>query len=184
MNTIVAIAILSVLVSVLAFWAAILHRRSNTLRILFHAHRNWSHDVTDGQGQRLANLLDGFHSLERRTGAWIRRMQDCASQHAVAHVERTVEQVDDRLGKLEQATGGLWRTAQGYVLQIRDMTDEHLDNARAYLKDRGLPPNPNIEAECRRRVEAAKIQGQVRLEKKQTTRVIAKLRKERLRRPR
>lgn len=49
-------------------------------------------------------------------------------------VMRTVE-------LLLSATGGLWPTGRGQLMQIRDMTDAHISNALEYLKENPAPPS-------------------------------------------
>ena len=61
----------------------------------------------------------------------------------------------DRVGALEEATGGLWRTARGELMQIRDMSDGHL--AACHRDGCGPATMKKLENEIeRRRIDRAK----------------------------
>lgn len=71
----------------------------------------------------------------------------------VEQQQETISKLERRLRKLETTTGGYWTTASGYRLQVRDMSDSLLRNARAYLEKDGFAPNEDLEREAARREE-------------------------------
>lgn len=63
-----------------------------------------------------------------------------------------------KVALLEESTGGLWKTRSGVLIQVRDMTDAHLRNAREWLKGHGKPKSANLDQEHGRREAAKKVQ--------------------------
>ncbi len=53
----------------------------------------------------------------------------------VSQLERDVEALKDKVSLLVRSSGGFWETGMGAILRIRDMTDSHLQNALAWLKE-------------------------------------------------
>jgi hypothetical protein len=172
--TTIAFCVLFPMMSV-ALW--VLFRRLDTLHVLFHAHKRWAVDHSDiqervrqGSARQWHEEMENFgrhmRTIEQRVDSWAENMQNTASRHLVSQVERAVEDVDRRLGRIELSTGGLWKTAQGHLMQVRDMDDKHLDNAIMFLHDTHQNRSPDLDREARRRVEAIKIQAEVERERK------------------
>jgi len=54
--------------------------------------------------------------------------------------------------KLVETSGGFWKTQDGYILQVRQMSENHLQNSRRYLESRGRPKSADLETEHQRRI--------------------------------
>lgn len=72
----------------------------------------------------------GLDDLEQKTsnnaeGLWRLKRQSW----------RSINSLRADIDQLTNSTGGLWRTAKGEVLQIRQMSDSHIENAIAYIDE-------------------------------------------------
>lgn len=104
------------------------------------------HGTNQYQGKCLANLEEG----SKRSRSQYENPRAAAAQ--ISRLTRRVFELEQRakpdpmrfgkgndpdthpmLKKLEESTGGLWRTAKGELLQVRDMSDGHLENAYQFV---------------------------------------------------
>ena len=79
-------------------------------------------------------------------------------------VELELALLNNRLAKLEETTGGFWRTAHGHLMALRQMSDGHLRAARQHaIETKQLTAVPKLSAEIERReIDRAYTQAQNR----------------------
>lgn len=98
--------------------------------------------------KKFADLEDDLASLE----VTLRSFQDAHDERG-----RIIDDLQKKVLNLNESTGGLWKTRDGVLVQVRDMTDSHLRNAREWLKDHGKSPSLNLDAEFGRRLAGEKL---------------------------
>lgn len=108
----------------------------------------YNHETNQRAASTFADMAD-------LTGRELRRLENQIRKDDAANTA-AFRDLSDRVDQFALATGGLWTTATGEVLQVRDMDDEHLANTQAYLKARHSS-NVHIEAEINRRKHATTI---------------------------
>lgn len=72
------------------------------------------------------------------------------------HRDRLVELEEERKLQLQLAGGGVWKTQSGFVLRIRDMSTNHLNNTlRLFASKSDKEPFVSMQRELARRAEDA-----------------------------
>jgi hypothetical protein len=117
----------------------------------------------------LAYVLLMRFRANSRLGALRKELQEFAS-HAALHRSHTrrLGEIDKHLHNLGESTGGMWRTALGTLLQIRQMSDAHIANAIAYCDEVGSEADEGRARLCaeqkRRRYDARMSEKQAQAE--------------------
>lgn len=102
--------------------------------------------INTQNSDRLKNLDDAFTRLRDRAFNSDERIK-----HLIAQV-----------AQLNTSTGGFWRTALGTLLQIRQMSDGHIENSLAHLTETGREGSQawdELRAEQKRRTYDAKMRA-------------------------
>lgn len=83
-----------------------------------------------------------------------------AAEENIARQARTGAKYREEHDRMMLSTGGLWKTKAGDVVQVRDMDDQHLENAVRFLAEQGKS-DPHLDAERKRRENGKRIQAEV-----------------------
>ena len=95
----------------------------------------------------LRERMDSTESLLIRQGEELERMR-----RRQGLMEDTFVKTDAKVGNLDRASGGTWRTASGHTLRIRDMSDNHIKRCLG-SNFPGPGARKNMEREQSRRKE-------------------------------
>ena len=95
----------------------------------------------------LRERMDSTESLLIRQGEELERMR-----RRQGLMEDTFVKTDAKVGNLDRASGGTWRTASGHTLRIRDMSDNHIKRCLG-SNFPGPGARANMEREMQRRKE-------------------------------
>ena len=68
-----------------------------------------------------------------------------------AELQRRVEELDELARENQQLKPFLWQTAEGKVMALHTIEDDHLKNILTHLARNGRPINKALKAEARRR---------------------------------
>lgn len=117
----------------------------------------------------LLALLVGkrYHQINSENGRRLREFDDQLKAHANLHRShgRHLTELDSefrmcrsQIAQLNTSTGGFWKTALGTLLQIRQMSDDHIENALLHLEETGRGSSESVrmlrEEQKRRRYDA------------------------------
>lgn len=80
----------------------------------------------------------------------------------VRSLKSCLAELREDVTRLEQSTGGMWRTARGDVLQLRHMSDDHLANAIQHLEEERKNPDLDVLDDLHREVERREVDRQHR----------------------
>lgn len=79
-----------------------------------------------------SRTLNEFRDDNNRLAQQVRREGD-----RVIHLQSDLAICRSQIAQLNTSTGGFWRTGIGTIVQIRQMSDNHLEQALAHLKETG-----------------------------------------------
>lgn len=90
----------------------------------------------NGEG---APILERLAKLERRHEHYEQEMQrtNCDMRARLDEARAVEADLRQKLALLEESTGGLWRMQDGTLIQIRQMSDSHLQNAIRRFEGQG-----------------------------------------------
>lgn len=110
------------------------------------------------------SLLVGrrYHQINRENSDTLREFRSDLSRLAqqVRRESDRQSMIGERLTRLDDSTGGFWRTALGTTLQIRQMSDAHIANALAHLTETGREGSDgwdSLRAEQKRRARDRRL---------------------------
>lgn len=94
------------------------------------------------------SLLVGrrYHQINRENSRTLNEFRDELRTHSQLHRShtRSIANTDAEisiqrqlLSRIDESTGGLWKTGIGTIVQIRQMSDNHLGQALAHLEETG-----------------------------------------------
>lgn len=121
----------------------------------------------------LLALLVGkrYHQINSENGRRLREFDEQLRSHADLHRShgRRLLNLDSeaalcrsQIAQLNSSTGGFWRTALGTLLQIRQMSDGHIENALLHLEETGRADSGTVRLlrdEQKRRAYDAKMRA-------------------------
>lgn len=86
------------------------------------------HQINTENGRRLREFDEQLKSHTQLHRSHTRRLQDLDAEFRMCR---------SQIAQLNTSTGGFWRTAIGTIVQIRQMSDNHIANAIAHLEETG-----------------------------------------------
>lgn len=121
----------------------------------------------------LLALLVGkrYHQINSENGRRLREFDEQLRSHADLHrshgrrllnLDSEAKLCRSQIAQLNSSTGGFWKTALGTVLQIRQMSDDHIENALLHLEETGRASSRTVRLlrdEQKRRAYDAKMRA-------------------------